>query len=87
MLANYIYLWGEQRVYIDNTKSFLQLPNLRKAFREWAYNEGVPLPFTLRIPIDSGFRTLLPMYVNTYILAEATSRPRRLQMGRLYLEA
>ena len=44
---------AEQRVYMENKKSFLKLSNLRKSFWGCAYNKGVPVPFTLLILIDS----------------------------------
>lgn len=40
---------AELMVYIDNLKSFPQLPNLRESFRGCAYNKGVPVLLALSI--------------------------------------
>ena len=42
---------AEQRGFIDNAKSFSQLPNLRKSFRKCPYHKGLPVPFEPSIPI------------------------------------
>ena len=60
---------AEQRVFIDNTKSFSQLLNLRISFRGCSCNKGVPVPFKPSIPVHPSlcFRTFPAMYANTQI--------------------